>query len=204
MNGPIGVLLAWANFLHQVDLVSQIVSSFLLYPRPLQFLFDTILENEGFDDVVVRGKYIKLNIDYQLSQMDQFKKWLLDLPSNMVLYPLFALNLVLNIALTFVPIVGPILLVFINAPSRGFNFHKRYYELKGINNMREQKLCYNEQKWDYILFGLSTGVLSQIPFLSTLFQFTSVTGAALWAIELEVELKRKRDGMVENYKQFYN
>lgn len=193
MNGPIGVFLAWVNFIHQVDLVSQIVSSFLLYPMPLQLLFDTVLSREGYDDVVVRGKLFRV---VQVGAMTRFKRWLLDVPNNFILYPMTIVNIILTVVLTFVPIIGPILLVFINAPNRGFGFHTRYYELKGIDT-RQKNAFYASRRFNYIGFGIVTGVLQQIPFVSTLFQFTSVTGAALWAAEFELQFANQRQGKID-------
>lgn len=192
MNGPVGIIIAWVNFIHEVDLVSQIVSKFLLYPKPLQLLFETVLSREGYDDVVVRGKLFRV---VDVSFMKKLKRWLFDLPNNLVIYPMTGFNFLLTVILTFVPIIGPILLVFINAPSRGYKFHSRYYELKGIGT-RQKNAFYASRRLQYISFGIVTGVLQNIPFVSTLFEFTNVTGAALLAAEYEAGFARQRDGKI--------
>lgn len=192
MNGPIGVFIAWVNFIHEVDLVAQVVSTFLLYPKPLQLLFETVLSREGYDDVVLRGKLFRV---VDVSIMKRFKRWLLDLPNNLIIYPMTSINFAITVILTFVPIVGPILLVFINAPQRGFGFHNRYYELKGIDT-RQKNAFYASRRFHYIGFGIVTGILQNIPFVSTLFQFTSVTGAALLAAEFESQFAQQRAGKI--------
>ncbi|CCH40520.1 putative membrane protein [Wickerhamomyces ciferrii] len=172
-------------------MVSQIASDQLLYQTPQQLLFDAVLSKRGFDDVVVRGKLFR---SVKVPLLTQIERWLLDLPHNSIEYPLWMISALLSIIFTFVPLVGPIVLVFVNAPNRGYNFHSRYYELKGIDT-RQRLGFYSSRRLEYFTFGIMTGVLQQIPFISTFFVFTSVTGAALWAAEFENQFAKRRQGL---------
>lgn len=187
LNGPIGLFIAIFNFIHQVDVISQKISENLLYPMPLQFLFDTVLAREGYDEVVVRGKTFR---SVPVPWVTSFKRWVFDLPNNFILYPMTGINLVLSIVLNFVPVIGPVVLIFIDAPGRGVSFHKRYYQLKGIDT-RQRNAFYASKRFQYIGFGIICGIFEQIPVFSTLFVFTSTTGAAIWASRIESHVENR-------------
>jgi hypothetical protein len=85
------------------------------------------MTKEGFDDLVVKGRARRVVVPSLLMRV---KLYLQTIPRNM-LFPFWALKLLLIFVLHFVPVIGPIILVFIAAPKRGRAVHNRYFELKG-------------------------------------------------------------------------
>lgn len=85
------------------------------------------MTKEGFDDLVVKGRARRVVVP---SLLMRTKIYLRTIPRN-IFFSFWAIKLFLTFLLHFVPVVGPIILVFIAAPKRGRAVHGRYFELKG-------------------------------------------------------------------------
>ncbi|KAH3679441.1 hypothetical protein WICMUC_000986 [Wickerhamomyces mucosus] len=189
--GPIGFVLAQFAFIQYVNNLATLVIQSLFYPLALQYLFDSVLSRAGHDEVVVRGRLFR---SIPVSSMTLVKRWLLDAPNNFVFYPLTALNLLLSVIIAPLPIIGPLLSVMVNAPNRGKSAHNRYFQLKGIDN-RQINAFYYSRRYQYMGFGFVSGILASFPFISLFFSFTTTTGAALWAAQIENQFILQRTGV---------
>jgi len=86
--------------------------------------------------------------------------------------------------LNFIPVVGPILFLLLQARKFGPAAHARYFQLKGMSkNQKDQWV--HERKAEYTGFGIPAMLLEMIPFVGIFFSFTNTVGAALWAADIE-------------------
>lgn len=158
------------------------------------------MTKEGFDDLVVKGRSRRVVVPSLLMRV---KLYLQTIPRNMLL-PFWAFKLLFTFILHFVPVIGPIILVFITAPKRGRAIHSRYFELKGWTShqigrfMDGRRGQYTGQvafqakffnfsciNYDFSSFGLVSGAFEAIPLVGLLFIFSNMCGGALWAASLE-------------------
>ena len=86
--------------------------------------------------------------------------------------------------LNFIPLVGTVLFVLVQGKRSGPNAHARYFQLKGMNKERKEKYI-EERRGAYTSFGTVATLLEMVPIAGIFFAFTNVTGAALWAADLE-------------------
>jgi hypothetical protein len=86
--------------------------------------------------------------------------------------------------LNFIPIVGPIIYMFINARKFGPNAHARYFQLKGMTKTQREEWAKSHSA-EYTGFAIPAQILELIPFVGIFFSFTNTVGAALWAADLE-------------------
>ncbi|TMW58773.1 hypothetical protein Poli38472_006918 [Pythium oligandrum] len=96
---------------------------------------------------------------------------------------------VLTLPLNLIPIIGTITYIWINGLLFGWDAHLYYFELKGYS-YSEQKEVVDTHKRTYSSFGMQTLVSEMIPALGPLFLFTNAVGAALFAADLEAELRQ--------------
>lgn len=87
------------------------------------------MTKEGCDDLVVTGRARRTVKPGMISRV---RLWIRTLPRR-TLFPIWFLKSAVFFALNFVPVVGPIVLVFLEAPKRGRTAHGRYFELKGYS-----------------------------------------------------------------------
>jgi len=98
--------------------------------------------------------------------------------------PTAILRYFMYLPLNFIPVVGPILFLLLQARKFGPAAHTRYFQLKGMNkNQKDQWV--HERKAEYIGFGIPAMLLEMVPFVGIFFSFTNHVGAALWAADLE-------------------
>lgn len=179
-NGPTGLITAWFALLHQSAVMSNMIAKWFLFPTPLKMLFDAVMTKEGFDDLVVKGRSRRVVVPSLLMRV---KLYLQTIPRNMLL-PFWAFKLLFTFILHFVPVIGPIILVFITAPKRGSAIHSRYFELKGWTSHQIGRFM-DGRRGQYTGFGLVSGAFEAIPLVGLLFIFSNMCGGALWAANLE-------------------
>lgn len=107
------------------------------------------------------------------------------------------------------------LFLLLNGENAGPSSHVRYFQLKRMSS-EEQSQFVTERKGAYTLFvwsifsiaikhelksfraenrfGVTSIALGLVPIVGTVLSFTSVVGAALWAADLEDQLKRSQGG----------
>lgn len=87
------------------------------------------------------------------------------------------------IALSIVPILGPLTVNMIEARDRSIKCLRPFFKQMGWSKsqVKEFKL---EKKPQLILFGLTSGILDSIPFVSILTNTSNLVGGSLWAVDI--------------------
>ncbi|KAG2733733.1 hypothetical protein G9P44_003258 [Scheffersomyces stipitis] len=192
MTGPMGLFTAWISVLQQSALVSAFVVTILLMPEVQRIAFDAVLSNEFADDVVLLGKLRRI---VKVPFLVKCGKLLWALP-NMLAFPYIIAKAILLMFVGSIPFVGTIIVVLIQAPSKGLQAHARYFVLKGFDK-RQIRAIYRGNTGAYMGFGIAATLLEQIPFLSIFFMFTNTIGGALWVVNIEQKRKKETQELKE-------
>lgn len=178
--GPAGLISAWFTVLQQSGVISAFIVTFLLMPEIQKVAFDAVLSREYSDDVVLMAKLRRQNKVPFLARCGQVV-W--SLPAKLIL-PYTLLKTILLLIISAIPLIGPLLVIFIQAPTKGLQAHARYFSLKGYDQ-KQIKQIYKLNTGQYMGFGVVANFLESIPLLSVFFMFTNTVGAALWVIDIE-------------------
>lgn len=179
-NGPSGIITAWIAILHESTVAAHLLAEATVLPTPLRGVFDSVMTREGFDDLVVRGR---LRRAVRPTFFSRLKVSLKNAPKN-ILFPAWILTCLVKISLHFVPVVGPVLLVLMDGPKHARRCHRRYFELKGFDQLKEEQYV-RDHRGQYLGFGMVSAALESLPVIGLFFAFTNTTGAALWAVNAE-------------------
>lgn len=106
------------------------------------------MSREGCDDLVIIGRSRRI---VRPGYITRFRTYLRTIPRR-VLSPYWLARRVTIIVLTFIPIIGPIIVAFISAPDRGKKVHARYFELKGMSK-KEANLFVKARRGQYTGYG---------------------------------------------------
>ncbi|KAI8842121.1 hypothetical protein BC829DRAFT_401696 [Chytridium lagenaria] len=87
-----------------------------------------------------------------------------------------------------VPIIGTILYIAMNGYWRGSSYHILYLAMRGLK-FKDSLQFFRDRRASYTSFGATAMALEAIPVLNCFFVFTNVIGAALWACDMEDEIK---------------
>lgn len=185
--GPAGI--GWSTFIIvQASVqISSMVMTLLVMPDIEKLVFDSILSKEFNDDLVLVSKLRRIK---QIPVLVAFTNFLFNVP-NWLIIPYFVLRASVIFLFGLVPLIGPLAIAYIKAPTRGLQAHARYFKLKGYDT-KEIREVYKQNKSDYRGFGLIANLLESIPFLNLFFMFTDTIGAALWVAKIEHGLKVMR------------
>lgn len=183
--GPAGFVSTWFTVLQQSGLVSTFLVTFLLMPEIQKVAFDAVLCKECADDVVLIGKLRRVaNVPFLV----RWGRMIWALP-NMLVLPFTFIRAIIMFLLNSIPVIGPIMVVVIQAPTNGLRAHSRYFTLKDYDK-KQIKQVYKKNRGQYMGFGIVANFLETIPLFSVLFMFTNTIGAALWVIDIEQKLKQ--------------
>jgi uncharacterized protein involved in cysteine biosynthesis len=98
------------------------------------------------------------------------------------------LLLVVSLPLNLIPIVGTLAYLWLNGALTAWEHHLYYFELKGFD-YADQKAIVDARHAQYAGFGMQALFLEMIPGVGALFLFTNTVGAALFAVEIEREMR---------------
>ncbi|KAE8538597.1 hypothetical protein D1P53_004959 [Cryptococcus gattii VGV] len=141
-------------------------------------IFDAVLLQKGHSALVENGRQVT-NKGGKAKQL-----------GTLMTKPLSRFNVdsvvryLLTLPLNFIPLVGTIFFLGYNGYKAGPGFHARYFQLKDFDKDRRQAFI-KKRRGAYLMFGTMAMALNLIPIVSIVFSFTTATGAALWASELE-------------------
>ncbi|CCE84021.1 Piso0_004623 [Millerozyma farinosa CBS 7064] len=178
--GPVGIITIWFSVLQQAGLVSAFIVTFLLMPEIQRVAFDAVLSRECADDVVLMGKLRRV---VEVPFLVKCGQAVWALPAALIL-PFHMLKAIGVFIISAIPVIGPILVVLIQAPTKGLRLHARYFTLKSYDK-RQIKVIYKLNRARYMAFGIVANALETIPIFSVFFMFTNTIGAALWVIDIE-------------------
>lgn len=178
-HGPVGIFTAWITVLQQSSYLSIFIISIVLMPEIQKITFDAILSKEFAHNLVLQGKLRRI---VKVPFTVQIVRFMVVLPRFLII-PFVLIKLILLFLINFIPIIGPIAVILIQAPSRGLQCHNRFFVLKGYDN-RQIKAVYKHNTGAYMGFGIVALLLESIPFISIFFMFTNSIGGALWAVDI--------------------
>ncbi|CAM4794742.1 unnamed protein product [Rotaria magnacalcarata] len=112
---------------------------------------------------------------------------------------------VLTFPLNLIPIIGTMFFIYINSYYYAWSLHCRYFDLIGLNFAQGLLFCFllsqktinnsnfthegkhfvEENRSDYIRFGIVAVLFEMIPFLNIITPITNVIGSAIWACDIE-------------------
>ncbi|CAF2171199.1 unnamed protein product [Rotaria magnacalcarata] len=104
--------------------------------------------------------------------------------SFLVLIIFRVILVVLTFPLNLIPIIGTMLFIYINGYYYAWSLHCRYFDLIGLN-FAQGKHFVEENRSDYIRFGIVAVSFEMIPFLNIITPITNVIGSAIWACDIE-------------------
>ncbi|KAF0684876.1 Aste57867_23120 [Aphanomyces stellatus] len=96
--------------------------------------------------------------------------------------------MIVLVPLNCIPIIGTIAYVWLSGSIRGWEAHQYYFDMKGYD-YSEQRAIFEKHHIKYTSMGIHAMYLELVPLLGFVFIFTNTIGAALFAADLEDELK---------------
>lgn len=184
LYGPSGFVTAWFSVLQQSGMVAGFIVVVVLMPEIQKVAFDATLSREYTDDVVLLGKLRRLQ---SVPFLVKFGQKILELP-RILIVPFILFKTFVMLLIGSIPVIGAFLVIILQAPSKGLRCHLRYFALKGYDK-RQIRSIYNSKRGHYMGFGIAANFLESIPIFSVFFMFTNNIGAAIWAIDIEKEVK---------------
>ncbi|CUM66467.1 uncharacterized protein PRCAT00004131001 [Priceomyces carsonii] len=192
-TGPLAIITAWMAVLQQSGIVSVFIITYLLMPEIQRVAFDAVLSRECADDVVLLGKLRRV---VKVPFLVKCGNFLWKVPTVLIL-PYTICKALLIFVLSSIPLLGPVIVVLIQAPSKGLQAHARYFALKGYDKKKINEI-YKANTGAYMGFGITANLLESIPLFSVFFMFTNTVGAALWVVAIEQEEKQKAENEAAN------
>ncbi|KAF1809986.1 hypothetical protein P152DRAFT_422072 [Eremomyces bilateralis CBS 781.70] len=178
-NGPLAVLTTILLTLSEASTLTTVLSRTWFLDDALIDTFDGTLLTRNMTALVKPGRELKTNSSDPVGKLGK----LLTKPfSNFT--PQALLRYFLYLPLNFIPIVGTVVFIVMQARKLGPTHHARYFQLKGWNARQREKWI-DEHIPQYTAFGVPAVLLELLPFIGIFFSFTNAVGAALWVAELE-------------------
>lgn len=187
-NGPAGVVTAWIAISQQAMAFTRAIAGLWLLPTPLRIMFDSILSREGQDRLVLLGELRK---SAELSERAKVARMIKRAPKK-ILWPVSVARLLVHIILTFIPVIGPMITVVLDAKRTGVRCQERYFELKGFDEAGVKSYT-APRTGEYFSFGVIAGSFEAIPVIGSFFHFTNIAGGALWAVDVERHINPRKD-----------
>lgn len=179
-NGPSGIVTAWIAILHESTVAAHLFAEATVLPTPLRGVFDSVLSREGFDSLVVKGRLRRV---IRPTFFSRLKMSIKNAPRS-IMFPAWVIQCSIKVALHFLPVFGPVLLVLMDGPKHARRCHRRYFELKGFDQNQEDQYVH-DHRGQYLGFGMVSAALESLPAVGLFFAFTNTTAAALWAASSE-------------------
>ncbi|KAI9904121.1 hypothetical protein N3K66_000650 [Trichothecium roseum] len=186
VNGPLAVFTTVLLILNESATIVNMISRSYLLQDALLDTFDGTLLSRGATGVVSEGRELKSGSD-PISKLGKALKSPFDKFSIKSIVRYF-----MYLPLNFIPIVGTIIFIFIQARGRGKRVHDRYFQLKKMSNSQKQDWI-ARHTGPYTAFGLLATLLEMVPLASMFFTYTNTVGAALWAADIE-----EKNGMTDS------
>ncbi|OWZ45806.1 hypothetical protein C356_03065 [Cryptococcus neoformans c45] len=178
ISGPLAFVLAIPLILGEAFVMVMFLTRGILVAQATVDIFDAVLLQKGHTVLVENGRHVT-NKGGRVKQL-----------GTLMTKPLSRFNVdsivryLLTLPLNFIPLIGTVFFLGYNGYKAGPGFHARYFQLKNFDKDRRQAFI-KKRRGAYLMFGTMAMALNLIPIASIVFSFTTATGAALWAAELE-------------------
>ena len=186
-HGPAAWLNATFLVLGEGAAIVAILFEAVFVDETLVDVFDAVLVNEGFEDLVGQARILDRDAENSVKMLGK--------PTMSAVYSPFSLRQIIEfiifLPLNFIPVAGvPFFLVLTGYRAGPFH-HWRYFKLLDFTK-KERKAYIKKHQMAYTGFGIVALCLQLIPVLSMFFLLTTAAGSALWVVRLERE-RRARD-----------
>ena len=155
-------------------------------------VFDAVLINEGYIDVVATSRMIDQDGKDPVKQLGK--------PTTSAVYSPFSLRQILEfiffLPLNLIPVAGTPIFLILTGYRAGPFHHWRYFKLQDFTK-KERKAFIKQRQLKYTWFGTIALLLQLIPVLSMLFLLTTAAGSALWVVKLE-ERREREEGFEDS------
>lgn len=182
LMGPLGVVAAWFSLYLQADVISKFLVTIMLLPYIQKVAYDAVLSRECYH-VYSRFHASRSKEKQNLRYNQKLRKYFHELP-DISIFPYTVTRLVFLFFINLIPVIGPLIVFFFKASSKGLQAHNRYFKLKGYTR-KEIRANHKQNKAVYTAFGVTALLLEMIPVINIFFMFTNTIGAALWVVDLE-------------------
>jgi len=178
VNGPLAVFSTVLLVLNESSALINTLSRNWLLEDALLDTFDGTLISRNSTEIVKEGREIKSG-NTPIQKLGKILKNPFDKfgPKAIVRY-------IMYLPLNFIPVVGTIIFIVLQARSRGQTVHGRYFQLKKWSAPRRSDWL-KKHAGPYTSFGLVASLLEMIPLASIFFTYTNTVAAALWAADIE-------------------
>lgn len=152
-------------------------------------VFDAVLVNEGYQDLVASSRTIDPEAGDPVKQLGK--------PTESTVYSPFSfrqiLEFIMFLPLNLIPVAGtPVFLILTGYRAGPFQ-HWRYFKLLGFTK-KERNAFIKQRKLRYTWFGTIALLLQLVPVFSMMFLLTTAAGSALWVAQME---NKRRSLLVE-------
>lgn len=180
MFGPPGVIVACIHSTLHVNLAAVHVSRTFFEDCENSF-FDGVIKMNGHESFLARSREPRSSGPAIESTGSTPGTWTAQLLWMAFKYSIKATLFLLAFALSFVPIVGPLVVKQFYSASRAREYRRRHFELLRLST-EEEKLQYYEGYGFYTAFGVSTSLLEFLPIISGITISSNYMGSALWTV----------------------
>jgi uncharacterized protein involved in cysteine biosynthesis len=151
-----------------------------LVDETLVDIFDSVLVNEGLQDLVGQARILDTEAENPAQMLGQ--------PMVSAIYSPFSLRqiaeFVLFLPINLIPIVGVPVFLLITGYRAGPFHHWRYFKLLELSKKERLEFVHRRQL-KYTWFGTVALMLQLVPVLSMFFLMTTAAGSALWTVKME-------------------
>ena len=160
-------------------IIALLFEAFLI-DETLVDVFDAVLINESFEDLVNQGRILHMDRSSPVKQLGR--------PTTSAVYSPFSLRQIVEficfLPLNLIPVLGTPAFLILTGYRAGPFHHWRYFKLLGLTK-KDRRMAIKKRQLSYTWFGTTALFLQLVPVLSMLFLLTTAAGSALWAVHLE-------------------
>jgi uncharacterized protein involved in cysteine biosynthesis len=194
VNGPLAVFSTVLLVLNESAAITNTIARGYLLEEALLDTFDGTLVAKGQVALVSEGREVKPGSDpmARLGKIlkNPFAKYS---PKALVRYLMY-------LPLNFIPVIGTIIFVVLQARARGRQVHDRYFQLKKRSSSWKSEWV-DQHTGPCTAFGLVATLLEMVPLVSIVFSFTNTVGAALWASDIETRASPTENGTAPSLRE---
>jgi uncharacterized protein involved in cysteine biosynthesis len=143
-------------------------------------VFDGVLVNEGFEDLVGRARILDHEAENAVKMLGK--------PTKSAVYSPFSFRQIIEfivfLPINLIPVAGVPFFLVLTGYRAGPLHHWRYFKLLEFSKKERQQYI-KIKKTSYTGFGMVALALQLVPVLSMLFLLTTAAGSALWVAKLE-------------------